>query len=152
MYKRGRAPDPNFDSNEPLYRRFTKYSADREGEHYLLQPVALEFPWSCVNRAGPSYSDHGGDYGQYDDVLRPDCLHWGVAMHRVCDVPRDAKAEDGREYQIRLAHKPDEENYAHCEFTSHLGDSEERSAPPRTLRKKIRVDLSWKLVILKEAA
>ena len=133
-------PDPEFGSDESLYRRFNPQQHLIEG---VLSPLAFQFPRQSFNR---------GKYSKPEHVLHPDCCDgkelagWLVATLLVGEVPEQKETGDGRTFRFFLRHTPKEYCYSHSEIwcNLHTSSSDEYSQPPKTVREYLRAELARK--------
>ena len=119
MYRRGRPVDPLFEPSENLYRRC---QADQIVGRIL--PQAFRSPSFSVNR---------GKYSEPQDVLIPSYERWGVAGFQVKDVPSRIVSSGGTQFEFRIDHIPEEDNYSHSEVRTYKNgrfDPKLKVAPP----------------------
>jgi hypothetical protein len=133
-------PDPNFDPNENLYRRY-------KNEHIPNgQPIAviIKFPNCSVNR---------GRYSNPDDVIQyqsPRYLRWGVMAFQVENVPAQLPSSTSPTHTFIVEHTPREDNFSHSEIRAfRVGNFESLEDLPKLIKKEFRTLLSLAMIILK---
>jgi hypothetical protein len=107
MRQQGRPPDPHFDSDERLFRRFRPQ--DLEGNTVAVD--AIELPDMSVNRE---------KYGPAEWLLLDEAFEtWGVAAFMVQDVPLEITHLGIIHYTFRVEHQPHRNNYPHSEVRAY---------------------------------
>jgi hypothetical protein len=102
MLKKDRHPDPHFEPEELLYRRFSPDDFDGD----TLSVDAIELPDMSCNRS---------KYGPPTWCLLVEgCEHWGVCGFEVRDIPQVQYFTDIR-YDFGPEHVPHKRNYPHSE-------------------------------------
>src|SRR4029077_13323918 len=129
--------DPVFSPDERLFRAVPRKDLTADGR---LLPPAIEFPDFSVNRER---------YSLPEDVLlvRPS---WGIVAFAVRDVPAELADLEGKRYEFRVEHVPEEENYSHSEVRTYREGQRSGKEPPKKLRTLFRLMLFPKVVVLKE--
>jgi hypothetical protein len=124
MYRKGRPVDAEFLPSELLYYRISvtgPIGSRPDG-------VDIRLPEDSVNR---------GKYSEPGDVLFPEYFHLGVAEFPVSKIPAPRSFTDQqgntRDYELKVEHDPEEENYAHSEV--------------RAFRESLRVTRTGKIPI-----
>ncbi len=136
LLRKGRPVDPEFDRQEPLYRRLRLVDVDPEGR---VEPTSLESPDFSVNR---------GKYSVPGDVLvfHPRC---GIAAFVAGDVPERLLSGNAVEFEFHVEHDSLDDNYAHSEVRTYRDQT--RLAPkksPKSVRTKFRLALAAKMRVL----
>ena len=142
MLRTGRPVVPHFEPTEPLYYRCT--SDHIVGQH--LSRMAIKFPNISVNRGG---SPGSHVFGPPEDVLIPDWLDWGIAEFKVMEIPTPLRPDDpqGAQYEFKVSHEPEEENYSHSEIRTYKNG---RYSPKAKVSDKVKSEfLSQKTRIIR---
>lgn len=109
MFQGSRGIDPNFASDELLYRRCCPHKILNS---VRLDPNAIDFPDWSVNRQ---------KYSEPEDVRIPSgsalCLCCAVAGFTVSDIP--SKIDPDIVFNFIVEHKPEPDNYAHSELVTY---------------------------------
>lgn len=79
------------------------------------------------------------------DVLLPAHLECGVVGFEVGDVPERLESGDGRVFEFRVEHVPEEDNYAHSEVRVFHNAERLGGKPPKLVRRVFRLRLREKL-------
>ncbi len=107
MRQSGRPPDPQFDAEESLFRRFRP--EDLEGR--TLAVDAIELPDMSVNRE---------KYGPPTWLLLDEAFEtWGVASFMVQDIPTELIHLGTIQYTFGVEHCPTRNNYPHPEVRAY---------------------------------
>ena len=137
MYRRGRRVDPYFEPSEKLYRRC-------QVGHVVagrILPQAFRSPDFSVNR---------GKYSEPEDVLIPSYERWGIVGFQVKDVPSRVFSGGGAQFEFRVDHDPEENNYSHSEVRTYKnGRFDPKLKVARTVKKEFRQRLSDRAIVLK---
>lgn len=133
--------DNEFAPSERLFLRLhPEHFSNRHTDPPRVLVGAVRFPDFSVNR---------GKYSEPEDVLAPHWPKWGISAFRVDHVPPSLSWEDGRTYDFRVEHVPEEHNYAHSEVRTYK-DGERGHEPNKVLKMKFRAILAERMEILKE--
>lgn len=141
MYQRERSPNQTFDQEEPLYWRLTTESLRSLGHE---SGIAFRAPNFSVNR---------GKYSEPNWVLLPSYTDQGIVRLLVKDVPTKeiSPPESRYRYACAVVHDPLPENYSHSEVRWLKNGRYDKDADiPRTVKKKVRQQLSQRAVVLKK--
>ncbi len=107
MRQSGRPPDPRFDAEERLFRRFRP--EDLEGRTVAVD--AIELPDMSVKRE---------KYGPPNWLLLDEAFEtWGVASFMVRDIPAELTHLGTIEYTFGVEHCPTRNNYTHSEVRAY---------------------------------
>jgi hypothetical protein len=125
LLQQGRAPDPEFQPSERLFRRIPPSAL--EDDH--PPEASITFPDFSVNRE---------KYSHPEDVLigYPE---FGILTFQVRDVPARVSI-DVRVFTFCVEHDPKEDNYAHSEVRTYC-DGKRGVKPPRSVRTEFRLQL-----------
>lgn len=107
MRQHGRLPDPHFDPQERLFRRFRP----EDIEDNTVAVDAIELPDMSVNRE---------KYGPPNWLLLDEAFEsWGVAAFAVRDIPPGITHLGVIQYAFRVEHQPERNNYPHSEVRAY---------------------------------
>lgn len=129
MRRNGREIDPEFASDEKLFRRCP---ADRQGEQIKAGEVHIDripfYPDMSVNRS---------KYSEPKDVLYPDFFQtFGVFSFRVEQIPDAISDDTGNHFEWKPIHVPEENNYGHSELRTFKNGEFDRRLEIRNKRIK----------------
>ncbi len=137
MYREGRPVDPRFEPSEKLYRRC-------RADHIVggrILPQEFRSPDFSVNR---------GKYSEPEDALIPPYQRCVISSFQVKDVPSRILSSGGAEFDFRVAHDPEEDNYSHSEVRTYKnGRFDPKLKVARTVKKEFRQRLSDRAIVLK---
>ncbi len=140
MLRQGRPVDSTFQPEEKLYRRCIS-------DHVLKKrvlPEAFRFPDFSVNR---------GKYSEPEDVLVSSAGNFGdyaIVVFRVDAIPVRLPSPGRIEYEFRVYHDPQDENYAHSEVRTLKNGVHSRTLDVnKTVKKTFRQMLSDRAEVLK---
>lgn len=142
MFQDSRGIDPNFASDELLYRRCCPHEIL---DSVRLDPNAISFPDWSVNRQ---------KYSEPEDVRIPSgnalYLCCAVAGFTVSDIP--FKIDPDIVFNFIIEHKPEPDNYAHSELVTYKngvsGKEIKNFKVSNTVKKTFRLNLSDKTKII----
>jgi hypothetical protein len=126
--------DNTFQPDELLFRRI-------HPEHYIdgeLQVAAIELPDMSVNR---------GKYSRPEDAIRA-FQNWGIGEFKVKHVPPGISSFLGAaDYEIRIAHVPEPDNYSHSEIQAFENGTHVTELSANNVVEQ-RFHLQWRLRLL----
>lgn len=130
LKREGRPVDPEFASDERLYRRVVR--SDHVGADGYITPAGIPFPDLSVNR---------GKYSKAEDVLIGHPTAVAIAAARVGDIP--ARIDD---HEFAPVHDPLPENYSHTEIRAFVDGEHVRRKPPKTVRNRFRLAFRLRVI------
>jgi hypothetical protein len=139
-YRNDEPVDQVFDDGELLYRRYRR-------EHFYNQqllPAAFRFPRQSFNRE---------KFSTPEDVLHPDCCEgnklegWGVLQCSSSDLPTPLDGSDGRRFEFKPIHRPQECCYAHAEVWCKVAEGEFVDEPSPKVKETFRVRLAQRMTV-----
>lgn len=142
----GLKPDPEFASDERLYRRI---GPDHITEDSHVMAAAVD----DIQERHPSCSFNRGKYSDPEDVLDPDHPDLNrIAFLVAGNLPEPVShpLEPEKEYGFRLEHLPEEDNYSHTEVQVKKESEDKVVSKLRNpeLRRYLREALAEKLFVL----
>lgn len=130
LQRRGRPADPDFTSEERLFRRVPR--SDFIDEDGFVTPAGVPLPDLSTNRE--KYSEPGDVLIGHEEAV-------AVAAAKVGDIPNEID-----EYEFRPVHHPETDNYAHTEVRAFLDGQHFKDKPPKWVRKAFRVTFQLKVL------
>ena len=136
-------PDNNFTPAERLFLRLNPVGWVPEVASQQKIPLnEVRFPDFSVNRE---------KYSRPEDVLRPNWPDYGIASFRVMDVPESLVHEQtGHQFDFRVEHVPEPDNYAHSEVRTYEGGQRARREPSKAVRLRFRAILQQRIILIRE--
>lgn len=134
--RHGRSAVVEFARDEKLYRAVPPETVS----YGRLTHHGIDYPSCSVNR---------GTLSEPADVLIPEKRKdWIPAECEVQSVPTSLISGDGRVFEFRVEHAPEEYNYAHSEIRCYLcGERHERGSPKR-VKKMFRMELANRMRVV----
>jgi hypothetical protein len=133
LKQRGRAADPLFSPDEPLYYLFDAIEQDR------VAVQRIPFPDQSVNRAKYSRPKW------VRLVAYPKYMNHGIAEILVGKVPTELASDNQVGFVFKTVHDPLEENYSHSEIRCYRDgrhiSHDERSKIPKIVKLKYRLQI-----------
>lgn len=140
----GLKPDPNFTSDERLFRRIDPDHIDQDN-HVMASAV------EDIQERQPSCSFNRGKYSDPEEVLDPahpelNRIAYLMAGNLPAPVPHPVNPQD--KFGFRLEHLPKETNYSHTEVQVTRNAAAASKLKNPELRRQLREALAEKMFVL----